>query len=280
MKYINLKLFAIFLLPSLSLLAQDRIQIFDRDDEKELKVKLEYGAGVVSVRKVESDKLCIVKMNRTKKEIATEVRYLKRGTTGYLDIELTDDMSYSMFDVEDQKLDIELTDKIPCSVNMEMGACSGRLDFSGIRLQDLALSMGASSAEIEFNTPNKDRIRKLKVEAGVSKLKMRGLANANFERMEFEGGVGSYVLDFSGNLKENSECRISLGLGKLVVRIPRNLNVRIHSDESFLASFKIDRKEFVRKNDTYYNVDYDDSRPHMEMWIETGLGNLKVQTIE
>lgn len=261
--------------------AQSRVQEITRDDEKDLKVKLEYAAGKVSLAKTSVDKLCRISVRETNQEIAPNIRYEKDGTTGYLVIDMNENESVGMFDIGDQKIDMEFTDKIPVSFNLEMGACDGDFDFTNLRVKDLNLSMGASSANIIFNAKNKDRINKMKVEAGVSKLNMVGLSNANFEKMEFEGGVGSYVLDFSGNMSQPSRCNISLGLGKLTIRVPKNLNVKIRTEDSFLASIKISEEDFVRRSGgTYYSVHFDESEPYLDLYIETGMGNLKVQAIE
>ena len=275
-------IFALYLyLLGLPLAAQSRVQEIDRDDEKELKVKLEYAAGKISLGKLAYDKLCRIAVKESDNEITPNVKYEKEGTTGYLTIDMNDNESVGVFDIGDQKLEMEFTDKIPMSFKLEMGACDGKFDFSNLRVKDLTLSMGASSADILFNSKNKDRINKLKIEAGVSKLNVIGLSNANFDKMEFEGGVGSYVLDFSGNLSQNSTCHISLGLGKLTIRVPKNLNVKIRTEDSFLASVKISDELFVRRSSgTYYSINYDDSVPALSLFIETGLGNLKVQAIE
>lgn len=270
-----------YFLAVFSLSAQSRVQEISRDDEKDLKVKLEYAAGKVSLNKISNDKLCRIAVRETNEEITPTVRYEKDGTSGYLVIEMSDNESVGVFDIGDQKLEMEFTDKIPVSFNLEMGACEGRFDFTNLRVKDLSLSMGASSADILFNTKNKDRINKLKIEAGVSKLNMVGLANANFDKMEFEGGVGSYILDFSGNLSQYSRCDVSLGLGKLTIKVPKNLNVKIRTEDSFLASIRISDEYFVRRSGgTYYSVNFDDSEPFLDLYIETGMGNLKVQAIE
>lgn len=277
---ILLGLYSIFI-GIVSLSAQSRVQEIVRDDEKELKVKLEYAAGKISLGKISYDKLCRIALKETNNEITPNVRYDKDGTTGYLVVDMNEKPSVGVFDIGDQKLEMQFTDKIPVSFKLEMGACEGRFDFTNLRVKDLNLSMGASSADILFNSKNKDRINKLKIEAGVSKLNVVGLSNANFDKMEFEGGVGSYVLDFSGNLSQNSTCRISLGLGKLTIRVPKNLNVRIRTEDSFLASVKISDEYFVQKpGGRYYSVNFDDAAPFLDLFIETGLGNLKVQAIE
>ncbi len=264
-----------------SLAAQTRTQEIERSDEKELKMKLDYAVGKIFLRKIDTDKLCRITFNDVDREVTPNLVYEHEGSIGYLNLDMNENQTLEVFDIGKQYLQVQLTDRIPISFKIEMGACSGDLDFTNLRVKDLTVSLGASSTNILFNAQNKDRINKLKIEAGVSKLNIFGLGNANFNKFEFEGGVGTYTLDFSGNLSQNSTAHLSLGIGKLLIRIPKNLSVKIHSDDSFLSSVKINEDDFIRKsNGIYYSANFDDHTPRLELWIETGLGKLKVEAVE
>ncbi|MBI2474511.1 MAG: hypothetical protein HYV68_02305 [Candidatus Taylorbacteria bacterium] len=67
-------------------------------------------------------------------------------------------------------------------------------------MKDFNLSAGASSVKLRFDEPNTSVIEDMSIEAGLSKFTGEGLGNANFNHFKFEGGVGSYTLDFSGKL--------------------------------------------------------------------------------
>ncbi len=280
-----LKIFSV--LPAI-LLAQT-VHEFARGDEKELKIRLEYGAGKVFLGKSKSDKLAriVTKPDDNRKdknsddEIEPRVEFESEGNSAFLNISMDSEGNINFFDAGNQEIHLDVTDKIPSSYKISMGACEGRLDFSNLRVRDLSMELGASSMEVFFNSQNRESINKFKVEAGVSKLDMIGLANANFQRFEFEGGVGQYVLDFSGNLSQNSRARITVGLGKVTIRIPKNLAVRIKAEDSFLSSFRIDEQYFQRRGeDTYYSPDYNSASHRMDMTIEAGLGKMRVEVIE
>jgi hypothetical protein len=261
--------------------SQVRTQEIERGDEKELKVKLDYAAGKLFLRKIDDDKLCRISLRDSDREVSPTVDYVREGGIGHLNLDLNENQTLEVFDIGKQNLQLQLTDKIPISFKMDMGACSGTLDFTNLRVKDLTLSLGASSTNIMFNAQNKDRMNKFKIDAGVSKLSVTGLSNANFDKLEFEGGVGTYTLDFSGNLSQNSTARLSLGIGKLLIRLPKNVSAKIHTDDSFISSIRISESDFVRRaGGVYTSANYDDSGPRLEMWIETGLGNLKIEAIE
>jgi len=259
--------------------AQTKTDVIERGDEKELKVKLEYAAGNFFLKKTEADKLCKV-TSSSRDNWEPVVRYQKNGATGYLDLSVEQDESDG-FNFDKQNWVVELTDKIPISFNMELGACDGNFDFSNLRVRDLNLEIGASKSIIKFDALNRDRMYNLKIDAGASKLTATGLLNANFERFEFSGGVGSYILDFSGELAQNASANISVGIGKVVVQIPKNVNAKIHVDDSFFSSCNISRDGFEKKaNNVYYSTNFDDSKAVLTLYVEAGLGTVKVVSTE
>ena len=271
----------IIILQSLPVLGQYDVQEIERTDEKELKVRFEYAAGKIALKKITSDKLARITMQSVDREVKPTVEYEKSGTTGIVSMRMEGENNVGFFDVGKQDIQMYLTDKIPVSFKIDLGACESDMDFSQLRVRDLTLNMGASSSDIRFSTLNRDRINKFRIEAGISKLNMYGLGNANFEKLEFEGGVGNYMLDFSGTMTENASAHIAVGIGSLIIRLPQNLAVKIYTDESYLSSIRIDQNEFVKKRDgLYVSKGFDASDAVLELRLETGLGKLRVESIK
>jgi ferredoxin len=71
--------------------------------------------------------------------------------------------------------------------------------------------------------------------------------------MKFEGGVGSYILDFSGSLENEVEVDIKVGLGSITISIPDDIGVKIFYEESFISSidFPKDIKEKEENKETH-----------------------------
>lgn len=265
----------------ITLVSQSNIESRDREDEKELKVKVEYAAGDFSVRKVQEDKLYVIQSKTGETSIAPKVSYYKSGSTGFLNLEMDQNTSVDMFDFGKQNWSLEFSDKIPMSYNFELGACNGEFDFTGLRVKDLTLSMGASRANVYFRSPNRDQIYLMKIEAGASKMMMSGLCNANFEKMEFEGGVGSYILDFSGELKRDARANITVGLGKVTIKVSRNANVKLRTDESFFSTCNISDADFEKKqNGLYLSRNFNSEIPVLDLRVEAGLGKVNIVTTE
>lgn len=172
---------------------------------------------------------------------------------------------------------IKLTNEVPLSIEAELGAGKSDFNFTGLKINELNISTGASSSKIRFDEKNKSEIRELQIETGVSKFIAEGLNNANFRKMKFEGGVGSYYLDFSGELHRTVDVNISVGLGSLTIVVPRSIGVRVKYEDSWLSNFTIDDEFIRRKKGTYESENYEQADGRMDIFIESGLGSVKVK---
>jgi hypothetical protein len=108
----------------------------------------------------------------------------------------------------------------PIDLTINAGAYDSTLSLGGIPLTNLTINDGASNANITFAAPNPARMQRLAYKTGASTVSLTGLSNANFADMSFEGGAGSYTLDFSGKLQQPSNVRISSGVSDFKIIVP------------------------------------------------------------
>jgi len=108
----------------------------------------------------------------------------------------------------------------PIDLTINAGAYDSTLSLGGIPLTGLTINDGASNANISFATPNPTRMQRLAYKTGASTISLTGLGNANFADMSFEGGAGSYTLDFSGKLQQPSNVHISSGVSNFKIIVP------------------------------------------------------------
>jgi hypothetical protein len=185
----------------------------------------------------------------------------------------------SHYGSDDNVWDLRFTDELPLYFNIELGACESEIDFTGLRVKDLKLEIGASKGTISFNEPNRERIEKLKIEAGASKFKATGLLNANFEELQFEGGVGTFVLDFSGELDHRAYIDIEMGIGTLTILIPKKVGVKIISDNSFFTSLSMEGFRKIGKN-RFVSEKFGKQNEELEINIESGVGTVNIEWVE
>ena len=121
--------------------------------------------------------------------------------------------------------DLELGGQ-PIDLQVTAGAYQADLELGGISLTGLQISDGAASVRLAFSAPNPASMDTLRYVTGASDVRMQGLANANFSQMRFEGGAGSFDLDFGGDLRQDAEIRIEAGLSSVRIVVPAGVPAR------------------------------------------------------
>ena len=259
--------------------------------EKELRVKLESSFGTLVCSRGSADKIIIFDLKTEGgRKPSVDIDYRIRNDVGYLNLTRESDgkhsVSLNLGDEEDEKDDYSIEsgkwymrfcDAIPISIDAELGAGRGDFDMTGLDVKDFRMSAGASSTTLTFGRPNKSEIEDFEINSGVSKFVGEKLNNANFKRMTFEGGVGSYYLDFGGELHREVDVRVKIGLGAVTIMLPRNVGARVHYQESWFSNFTIDKDFDEEKKGVYVTPDYSSADGRMNIYVESGLGSVKVK---
>jgi hypothetical protein len=281
-----------------SAIAQELHREVKRTNEKEVRVKIESSFGSVNIEKGTSDKIVSVhyKRKKNKSEPNLDLNYYVNKNVGDLRLEMHPEgaevrsssdgeggvnVHLNNFDFNADEWYVQLVEGIPLSIDAELGAGKSNFDFSGLTINDLSISTGASSSKLRFDEKNAGEIKTLRIESGVSKFDADNLNNANFQSLEFEGGVGAYVLDFGGELKKEVKVDINVGLGAITLLIPRKIGVKIKYEDSWFSNLSLDDEEFVRrKKGIYESTNYVDAEGKMNVYIESGLGSVHVKRLK
>jgi hypothetical protein len=165
--------------------------------------------------------------------------------------------------------EIKFGDKTPINLSIDAGAYSGTMDFTGVPLSALIIHDGASDNDVTFDSGNPTEMTKLEYTTGASTVKMKGLANANFDSMEFSGGAGTYTLDFSGDLQRNADVKIDAGVSTIKIIIPAGMNVMIDVEGGIKT---VNTQGTWTVNDSRYTTEGEG--PTLTMNINTNLGTL------
>lgn len=108
----------------------------------------------------------------------------------------------------------------PTDLVVNAGAYEGTLALGGLALTSVEIADGASKAEVSFDKPNLIKMNHFTYKTGASTVKLIGLANANFSEMSFDGGAGTYSLDFTGKLQQDTHVRVNSGVSTMRVIVP------------------------------------------------------------
>ena len=113
----------------------------------------------------------------------------------------------------------------------------------------------------------------LRYETGASNLALSNLANANFETMIFQGGAGSYDLDFSGELQQDCTVFIKAGLSTITISVPEGTQVSLRT-EGGLSNTSTRGDAWEAQGNEY---SMPGEGPLLTITVEMGAGNLVLQ---
>jgi hypothetical protein len=176
-----------------------------------------------------------------------------------------------------QSAEVAFSPRADLTLDVALGAVDGDLELGGLRLTDLHLSTGASRTVVRFSQPNGTRCRSASLTAGAAEVSVLGLGNSRCDRITFEGGMGKVLLDFAGAWTSSSQVDVSMALGELTLRLPRDVGVRITLD-NFLASFE--PEGLRRSGDSYVTAGYETAARHLDIALRTAVGGVKIDWVE
>lgn len=239
-----------------------------------LRVTIKFGAGKLDLISGQED-VFEGNFQYDKSILKPNVRYEILGETGILTLSQSIKKDLNLSFPYKNIWNLKLPYGLPLQLYINTATYSGDIDLTNLQIEHLSLNSGASQTNIIFNQPNLIDLKNINIKTGASTIKMLGLANANFNEMNFTGGAGSYTFDFSGNLTKKSKVNIYAGAAKIILKIPSNMGTKIIY-RNFLAS-KLDVRGFIKINDqTYISPEYGKSAVELDVEIKGGLIDVEV----
>ncbi|MBS8266377.1 hypothetical protein DYI25_18295 [Mesobacillus boroniphilus] len=122
---------------------------------------------------------------------------------------------------------------------------------------------------------NEDVPVELVVNAGASDtdLDLNGIQLSN---LEVNAGVGDLTVDLGGDWKESFDVRISSGVGKMTVILPKDTGVRVHAQKGIGSSTF---ENLISKGDgVYVNEAYEDAKVKIDLDADLGVGEVTFKT--
>jgi hypothetical protein len=108
----------------------------------------------------------------------------------------------------------------------------------------------------------------VKVGAGKADLKLGGLS---LSKLHIESGVGALTVDFSGEWLRSLEAFIKTGIGDTVLRLPRDVGVRIHSAVSMGSAHP---QGLTWDGEAHVNAAFGKSPVTLDIYVESGIGKV------
>ncbi len=251
-------------------------------DENVVHVRLEAAFGTVNISGGALDKILIADMlTEPSLDMKTEINYRLDNRTGILGLLLEPKdrqrRTWGFGSGDAGTWDLQFNNDVPSRFDIEMGAGRGTFDFTGMHLNHLNLSAGASRITVRFDEPNTGFIDNIHIESGVSRFTGENFGNANFGSLKFEGGVGAYTLDFDGDLRHQANVDVELGIGAVTLIIPDHIGAKLFAEQRLFSSVNVpDDFEQVNRNE-YVSRNFDTAEGKLIIKIESGFGSVRVR---
>lgn len=236
--------------------------------ESELRVDVEYGAGTLTVRPGAAGTLYRAALRYDANAFEPRMSY----DNGRLRLGINSENVRGR-NVKGGTLTLHLSPEALLDLDLAFGAAEANVELGGLHVNSLEISTGASSTVLSFSQPNAAEAEVIDLKVGAARLEARGLGNARTKRLTVEGGVGEIDLDFSGAWVSDMEATVEMGLGKLTLRLPRGLGVRIEKG-GLLSS--ISGHGLNKRGDVYYTEGFDSAARKLTLDVDAAFNSIQI----
>ncbi len=116
---------------------------------------------------------------------------------------------------------------VPLDLRLSVGRGEMDLDFTALGVARLALHGGSGPAALRFRAGNPLDMERLRFVAGGGPVRLEGLGWGRVRSLEFYGGAGGAVLDWSGPGPAEAAAFLDPGTGSLSLVFPPDLGVTL-----------------------------------------------------
>ncbi|UCC44133.1 MAG: hypothetical protein JSU65_13635 [Candidatus Zixiibacteriota bacterium] len=269
---------AIFLFAA-GIVVADRVETDTRTVDAEgaevIDLECDFAVGSIYIQSADIDNAAEIEITYSPRYVDYDIGYRRRGRTGVLTLE-SDFLRRNIRDDFENEWQVELSTEYEFDIDMEIGACEVEIDLGGLAVRSLDLELGASSGLIDFSKPTKTRVEEISISVGASSMEIANLGNASFDRLTFEGGAASCDLDFRGGFSGEGEVELEVGLGSCDIIVPRDLAIRVETDDdAWFSSVDFHGLRLDEVDDGIYETeDFDDADDRIIFVVEVGMGSV------
>jgi hypothetical protein len=112
----------------------------------------------------------------------------------------------------------------------------------------------------------------LTVEMGAGQGDLR-VGELSLTRFNLDMGAGEAKVDFRGNWKKSMDAEIHGGVGTMIVTLPANIGVRVHTEHGIGT---VEAPSLQKDGDDYVNASYRQSPVTLTITVKTGVGAIKL----
>jgi hypothetical protein len=246
------------------------------EQTKEMKVDLKFDVGNLEIMKTADEDLLFDLDAQYDRRRFDPTFNFEAGDRAALRFEMNARGGGGLGSRSNNDLTLRLTDKVHLDLEVSTGVSESHLDMSDLQVVRMRLHGGVGRTEVNFDRPSSLAMESLEVESGVGQLIIRGIGNTRVGRIDLEGGVGRTELDFTGEFGATvTECTIEVGVGQVRILLPREADIEIQGEGSFLSN--INAPSFERNGRIYSHRG--DGGAKIRIRVESGIGAVSVDLI-
>jgi hypothetical protein len=252
----------------------DEVQTVPLGGATEAAVEVSFGGGELEIEAGSGEELLSGHFIYNIKEWAPDVAYEE----GILSVQQggdEDDWGFPTGAVTDIRNEWELrfAPEIPLEMDLKVGAGVGTLDFTGLKVAELDIDLGAGDFEVRFEEPNTVSMGRLTLDTGAAKLDATGIGNAGPDHMTVQSGAGEILLDFTGDWPGSADIDITAGVGAMTLWVPDDVGVEIEV-EGGLSN--VEAVDFQKRGDTYINDALETAETTLHIAVKVGMGIVRL----
>jgi len=252
---------------------------FDTREYKDLDIAISYGLGELTIGPSNQKHIIKGSITYDNRRITPNIKLESISSSGVLSIKSEKDKdknpcNYKLKDFENE-LEFYFPPQIKTDLFLDFGVGDAEIDLTNMAITKLNINCGLSDVEIEINERNKVICKSVSIENGLGDLEVEGLGNLAAEEIDINIGLGSADIDLSGEKIYDTDIDVYVGLGSLDMVLPKNANIEIFVDDSFLSS--VDIYGLKQKKDKYWvSPNWDSDNPTISMDVNVGMGSVDI----
>jgi len=169
--------------------------------------------------------------------------------------------------------ELEFSPQADLQMNMRAGAGEGELDFTGLRLSELDVDLGAGDFVLRFDQPNSVPMDHLTLDTGASRIEVLGVGNASPAKVRLQGGVGDIGLDLTGEWTRSADVTVRAGAGALRLILPSDVGVEVETRGGLT---NVEAYGLRQMGGTYTNDAFGETEVELRVNVTTGVGNVRL----
>ena len=247
--------------------------------ETRLNARVEYGAGSLRVEPGQPGELYRMNLSYDEDRFVPVSDFNPSSRTVVLGLRATGEGGVRVVSGNQlrQLATVAISPRADLALDLSLGAVDADVELGGLRISELELKTGASRATVRFSRPNGMRCQHAGFSAGAAEVSILGLGNSRCDEIEFEGGMGTVLLDFSGVWSSSSHVEVKMAVGEITLRLPKRVGVRLAMDK-FLTSFE--PAGLLRRGDSFVSPNYDGADRRLEIDLTTAMGGVRIEWTE